>query len=200
MVSIDWAVPPPTKATVVGFRFVPSPAGSELAAKVTVPAKLFTLARLIVKVPDEPALRVRLVELVEVEKVGGGSIVAKTVVECEVFPAVPLTVTVQTPLSADAEIVSVADADPPGESRRLAGERLAEQLGEDGVAEKATVPMKLFTLVTIIVELANIPGRIVTLTGIALTVKSGVGGGTVTVTRTATEWTIDPLVPVTTAV
>jgi hypothetical protein len=53
MVRMEFAVPPPSRVTLLGFRLVVSPRGEDVDVRDTVPEKLFRLVTLMVEVPDE---------------------------------------------------------------------------------------------------------------------------------------------------
>jgi hypothetical protein len=96
MVSIEFAVPPPTRVILLGFRLVVNPRGVDEDVSDTVPEKLFRLVTLIVEVPDEPRVMMSLVGFADREKLGGGGGLVtetNTKVECETEPLVPVTVT-----------------------------------------------------------------------------------------------------------
>lgn len=71
--------------------------------------------------------------------------------------------------------------------------------GEDE-SESVTVPAKLLMPARLIVEVAADPDWKVKLDGLAEILKSGGGGGELTVTATLVEWTSEPLAPVTVTV
>ena len=92
---MEFAVPPPTRVMLFGFRLVVSPAGVDVDVRDTVPEKLLRLVTLMVEVPDEPREMMRLVGLADKEKLGGGEPVTdtNTNAECDSDPLVPVTVT-----------------------------------------------------------------------------------------------------------
>jgi len=89
---------------------------------------------------------------------------------------------------------SVEVPDPP---EMLVEDSVQERLVELVVTERATVPVKLFTGVTVMVDVPAVPVLVVTLVGLAEIVKSG---GAVTLKSTETEWDREPLMPVTVTV
>src|SRR6266487_2464625 len=90
----------------------------------------------------------------------------------------------------------VTDADPPGGNETLARLRVAEIMFEETVSDNVTVPLKLLTLVSVIVEVAEEPCVIVRFPGNAEMEKSG-GGDWEILKSTFTECVRLPLVPVT---
>src|SRR5437867_8775582 len=84
------------------------------------------------------------------------------------------------------EIVEVPD--PP---EMLVEDNVHERLVELVVTERATVPVKLFTGATVMVDVPAVPVLVVTLVGLVEIVKSG---GAVTLKSTETEWDREPLV------
>jgi hypothetical protein len=101
---------------------------------------------------------------------------------------VPVTVTVYVPATPEQDRVEV----PEVPRVTLVGVRVQVRPVEgDTAAVRATVPVKPWTAVTVIVEVPEAPARIVTLVGLAATVKS------LTVMFTVAEWVSVLLVPVT---
>jgi hypothetical protein len=94
------------------------------------------------------------------------------------------------------DTVSVVVPVPPDDSVTLVALRVV--VGPDGDMEdvRLIVPVNPLMLVKVMVDAAEEPAWIVRLAGLAAIVKSG-GGGTLTVTDIVTEWTNDPLVPLT---
>jgi len=68
----------------------------------------------------------------------------------------------------------VAEADPPTGTRRMVGEMEAVKPG-DTIVVRVTVPVKLSTLLTMMVFVAQAPGKMVRLEGFVVMAKSGVG-------------------------
>ena len=116
-------------------------------------------------------------------------------VECESVPLAPVTVTVNTPVVEpvhdsveEAEVVVLVRETLVGLSvqvRPVAGAI---------VSDSVTVPVKLFTAATVIVEVPADPRIIETVAGLALIVKSGAA---VTVKVTVAVCESVPLAPVT---
>lgn len=105
-------------------------------------------------------------------------------------PLVPVTVTVNGPDAAEVN-VRVEDAVPPEERVTLAG--LRESVGPAGetVVARETVPVKLLTLVSVTVDVAEEPAVAVTEVGLIVIAKSG----DVETTPTGTEFEVDPVAP-----
>lgn len=59
-VRIELAVPPPRRVMLEGLRLAVGPDGETVAVRTTVPANALMLVTLIVDVPDEPGVMVRL--------------------------------------------------------------------------------------------------------------------------------------------
>ena len=76
----------------------------------------------------------------------------------------------------------------------LDGLRVQARPGGETTDVRVTVPVKPLTGATVMVELAGVPALVVTLLGLAVTVKSW------TVKVTIAEWDSEPLVPVTVTV
>jgi len=94
------------------------------------------------------------------------------------------------------DTVSVVVPVPPDDKVTLVALRVV--VGPDGDMEdvRVIVPVNPLMLLKVMVDAAEDPAWIVRLTGLAIMVKSG-GGGALTVTDIVTEWTSDPLVPLT---
>lgn len=204
IVRIALDVPPLTRVIFAGLRLVTSSAGVDVENRITIPVNPFKLNKLIVDATDEPFTSVRLVGLDEREKLGGGTPVTVRLTMTAWFtcPNNPLTVTVYAPGNAAVEtlISRMVELEAPAPNERIVSLSVTKITGEDTVSESVTWLLNPFRLVRLIVELAEPPGVIVRFCGEELIVKSGVAVGRVAVMRRATEWTSDPLVPVTTAV
>lgn len=79
--SVDVPVPPAERETLVGFAERLSPAGELVGDRVTVPAKLLRLVRVIVEVAVDPALKLRVVGFAKIEKSAALATDTWTVVE-----------------------------------------------------------------------------------------------------------------------
>ena len=177
MVSIEFAVPPPTSVILLGFRLVVSPAGVDEDVRDTVPEKLLRLVTLMVEVPDEPPEMMRLVGLADREKLGGGEPVTdtNTNVECDSDPLVPVTVTKYEPGGVEVAtvILTTEEPDPPGGRGMLVRLSFAVIPLDEVVSVNVIVPLKPFRLVRVITELPDDPAAIVMLDGLELIAKSG---------------------------
>jgi hypothetical protein len=96
------------------------------------------------------------------------------VAECESVPLVPVTVTVNEPVAEPVhdkvetpEVVVLVRETLVGESVQL------RPVDGDTVADRVTVPVKLFTPATVIVDVPGAPTTTETVVGLALMVKSG---------------------------
>ncbi len=105
-------------------------------------------------------------------------------------PLDPVTVTVKGPDAVELN-VSVEDAVPPEVRVTLAG--LSEVVGPDGeaVAVRETVPLKLFTLVRVTVDVTEDPAEAVIDVGLIAIAKSG----EVDTIPTGTEFEVVPVAP-----
>ena len=101
--------------------------------------------------------------------------VSVTVVECDIDPLVPVTVTVNVPSGAflPAVKVSVDVPVPPEESVTVTGLKVAVVLFGRPVAESVTAPLNPFSDVSVMVVLAEDRCRTITEDGEALMLKSG---------------------------
>lgn len=131
------------------------------------------LDRLIVEVPDDPWIIVRVVGFALIVKSGDGGCMTltETLAEWVRVPLVPVTVAVYDPT---VELLRV-QVDDPEPLDMLAGLQLT--LSPDvGLVEvvKVTVPVKPFWLVRVVVKLPVVPALNETLDGVAEMVKSGV--------------------------
>ncbi len=189
--SVDvWDAP---KVMLVSDSVHVSPVGGETAeVKATVPVNPLTGATVIVEMAATPAFTVRLVGLAVTEK---SVTLTVTVAETERLPLAPVTMTVKVP-----DVVPVHDKllvpDVPRVTLADESVQAIPVVGE-AVAVRATVPVKLFTEVTVIVEVAAVPTATVALVGLATTVKVGAPP---TVYVTVAECDSEPLVPVTVTV
>jgi hypothetical protein len=201
-VKIELADPPLWRVTFAGFRLIESPDGLAVENMETVPANPFRLAMARVDVPEEPRRIVRLEGLAEMEKSGGGDweILKTTFAECVRLPLVPVTVMFPEVPAVPPIISSVANAVPPGV--RLTLEGVIDHTVHPGVGHRGegdvwrlTVPLKLFRLVRVIVELPWPPDERMTVVGFAEMEKSGFDD--TIVNATFTLWDTPPLEPVT---
>ena len=92
--SVDVAEPPEARVTVLLLRDILGLEGEIDVERVTVPLNPFMLVRVIVDVVEEDCEMVREDGLAEMEKSGLTPTETVTVVECEMEPLEPFTVTV----------------------------------------------------------------------------------------------------------
>lgn len=165
-VHVEDPVPPGESGTLDGTHEAETPVGDD-ADMATVPAKPLRLARLMVEVLVEPALKVTRVGLAVNEK---SLKVIETVAVWVSEPLVPVMVTVKVPAAAALHDRVAVSGD--GGRVTLAG-LVAVQVrpAGRGVSDKYTVPAKPFNAVTVIVDVADEPAF--TAAGeVALIVKS----------------------------
>jgi hypothetical protein len=180
-VAVQDRVEVPEPVTLVGARVQVIPvAGLTVAVKLTTPAKPFTAATVIVEVPAWLTLTATLVGLAAMVKSWTTKV---TVVDAELVPLVPVTVTVYVAAepeqdSVDVPLVVVAlSATVVGDSVQV---RPVEGETED---VRLTVPVNPPCPVTVIVEVDAAPALTVRDTGLADRVKLA-GGLTLNVTVT----------------
>jgi hypothetical protein len=151
----------PEPAMLVGESVQESPVdGDDVAAKVTVPAKPLTLNIVTAEFPALPTVTLTVEELAEMAKSWTMKI---TVVECDLAPLVPVTVTWTVPAAAKVQ-ASVEVPDPV----TLVGPSVHAVL----LLAKLTIPANPFNALTVIAEVAAVPAFTVTLVGLAAIVKS----------------------------
>lgn len=154
-------------AVLVGLNVGVTPFGRPDAEKLTVPVKPFNGLTVMVALPVEPCAMVRLLGDAESVKVGGGFTVSEMVAAPVRFPAVPAIVTVTVP------VVAVLLA------LRVSVLVLTVLVGlNDGVtpagrpeAEKATLLLKPFSALSVMVLVPPAPCTMVKLFGAAESVK-----------------------------
>jgi hypothetical protein len=174
---VAFSLCPVLSVSVPGLNLVESPQAQPLteALRFTVPLKLPTLVTVIVEFSDEPAGMLRAWGLAESVKPCTRTV---TVAVLIVVPLCPVTVTIYVP-----ELLGIAvmfRIDPisvqllQGWTRTVDGFKVAvgaeETMGET-VAVRGTGPEKRLNTFTVIVELADLPGSIVTLLGFAFREK-----------------------------
>jgi hypothetical protein len=102
--------------------------------------------------------------------------VTMRIVECDIEPLEPVTVTVYEPAIVLLVVIMemVAVTNPPAGTVTVAGLMLT--VGPAGLmaVAKLTVPPKLFTLVIVMVDVAEEPALMLRLLGLTLMAKSGV--------------------------
>lgn len=159
-----------------------TPLGEPDTDSVTLLLKLLSRLMVMVLVPLPPRATVR--ELGESERLksgcGPGVIVSDTVVLCERFPDVPVMVIVNVPT------VAVDEADKRSVLEVVVGFGLKEAVTPVGIpdAVKLTLPEKLFTGLTVMMDCPEVPWLKERLEGAAASVKSGGGAEVATVRET----------------
>ena len=93
-VSVEDAELAEANVTAVGFKVHDSPAGVTLPTRLTVPLKLLRLVRVIIEVPEAPCWRAIFDGLEDTVKSGELVTLTVTVVEWDIEPLVPVTLTV----------------------------------------------------------------------------------------------------------
>ena len=149
---------------LVGLRVQVRPAGETLEVNATVPVNALTGATVIVEVAVAPARALTLVGLAATVK---SRMLTVTVAERESVPLVPVTVTVNV-----VAVVPVHDSVDVWAAPKitLVGLRVQVRPAGDTAEVRATVPVKPFTGVTVIVEVADAPEFAAMLVGLAVTV------------------------------
>lgn len=159
-----------------------TPFGKPDADSVTLLLKLLSRVIVMVLVPLLPRAMVR--ELGESERLksgcGPGVIVSDTVVLCERLPDVPVMVIVNVPT------VAMDEADKRRVLEVAVGFGLKEAVTPVGIpdAVKLTLPEKLFTGLTVMMDCPEVPWLKDRLEGAAESVKSGAGAEVLTVRET----------------
>jgi hypothetical protein len=162
------------RVTLVGLRAQVRPVEGEIVSvNATVPVNPFVAETAIVEVPATPMVTVTLVGLATSVKLGAGFTVKATVAECDKLPLAPVIVTVKVPVAVPvhesvevAEVVEVLNVTLVGDNvhvRPVEGET---------VSERATVPVKPLSAVTVSVEVPGVPTTTVRVVGLAATLKS----------------------------
>jgi hypothetical protein len=145
-VQVD--VPEAPREMVVGLHVAVRPDGLTEVVRATVPVKPFTLATVIATAAEDPTVKLTLVGLAEIVKSEGAVTLKVTAAEWDSEPLVPVTVAVKVP--ATEELHDRVDVPEP--PVMLVEERVQDRLGELVETERLTVPAKLFTGDTVIVE------------------------------------------------
>jgi hypothetical protein len=159
-----------------------------VSVNATVPVKPLTAAIVMVEVAETPTVTAAGEVAVRVKSV----IVNVTVVVMTVLPLVPVTVAVS--VWAVAELQDSVEVPLVVVLVRVTLVGLSVQVRWPVVATvRATVPVKLFSAATVIVEVPVAPARTVTLVGLAVTENVGALD---TVQVAVAVWTSVPLVPV----
>src|SRR5712691_3549200 len=184
MVTVD--VPVIAVLLAVSVMMLPAkdevtPLGRPEAAKATLPMKPFRFVTVMVLVPLAPCITVRLVGEADRLKFGtraGALTVRLTVVVWLKVPEVPVMVTVDVPVIAEVLAASVM---------MLPAKDEVTPLGRPEAA-KATLPVKPFRFVTVMVLVPLAPCITVRLVGDADRLKFGTRAGALTVRLTVVVW------------
>ncbi len=169
---------PEDNATETGLTEAVGPVGYTATPRVTLPAKPLRLVRVIVEFPDDPCTMLKVVGLEDMLK-SGTTIVTAVVAEWDGDPPVPVPVTVMVYVPAGVElVVEIVRVDVPvPPAVKVTGFTLNEKVRPvTGEAARSTLPAKLFRLVSVMVEVAELPAT--KLAGVAVLaeiVKSGTG-------------------------
>ncbi len=181
-------IPEVPRVTLVGLSVALQPVGAPVAVRLTIPVNPLTAVTVIVDVAEVPATKVSEVGLAVTVK---SITLTATVADFDLVPLVPVTVTVKM---EELEQLTVRVELPDKPNVTLVGLMLAEQPTGVPVVASETVPVKPFTDITAIVEVAEEPATKLMEVGLAVTMKS------VTVTATVADLERVPLVPVTVTV
>ncbi len=147
MVELQDTVAVPEFVILLGVIGAQPRLAGTVSARVTVPAKPLTAETVMVEIADPPAW-LALGEVAEMTK----SVTATTTVaELVRVPLVPFMVTVYVPMVVEFT-VKVDVAVPPLVKVMLVALRIALGPGGETVVERLTVPVKPFTLETVMVE------------------------------------------------
>lgn len=160
----------PEPFTELGPKFKITPDGTPLELKLTVPVNPNSDVTVAVALPFPPRGRVRLVGETAIENSGLPTTFRGTEMLWLMVPFVPVTVTVVAPTAADAVAVNVSVLTPFPPATDV-GLKVAVTPEGKGPTVNATLPLKLFTGLTVIV-LVPVPACI-TLALVAAKLKSG---------------------------
>jgi len=169
--EVQETVADPDPVTLLGVM-IPQvrPAGT-VSVRATVPENPFRAVIVMVEVALAPVLTAAG-EVAEIEKSAAPVTLKVTVAVWEREPLVPVTVTVKEPV-ADAVQERVEVPEVVVVLRVMLVALRAQLMPDEGetVSERATVPVKLLTAETVIVEVPAFPTVTLTLAGLADTVK-----------------------------
>ncbi len=155
------------------------PVGDTATPRATLPVKPLRLVRVIVEFPDDPCTMLKVVGLEDMLK-SGPTTVPAVVAEWDGDPPIPVPVTVivyvPTGVEVVVEIVRVDVPVPP--AVRVTGFMLNEKVtpvtGAVVKAARFTLPAKPFRLVSVMVEVAELPAtKLAGVVALAEIVKSG---------------------------
>ena len=170
--------------TVLGLKVAVAPAGSPSNASVAVPAKEPTGVRVIVAVPLFPATTMSDDGLAVSVNGGGFATTTATVLVASSGASLPSTVNVYVPGATVAAACTVSTE--PALVVAVAELKDAVMPAGRFWVERLTVPVKPFTGTTLTATVADPPGVVVTVAGVARIVYVG-GGGVPTVSRKSAE-------------
>ncbi len=172
-------MPPEDNATETGLTEAVGPPEGAVALRVTLPERPLRLVRVIVEVPEDPCTTLRLVGLEDMLKSGPTTVTA-VVAERDGDPPIPVPVTVMVYVPAGVEVVvEIMRVDVPvPPAVKVTGFTLKEKLRlVTGEAARFTLPAKLFRLVNVMVEVAELPAtKLAGVAALAEMLKSGAGG------------------------
>jgi hypothetical protein len=188
MVAMSAALPvPPAVSVTVESRVngrlelpgVETNAKVNDAVRLTVAAKLLMLAKLsdVEAVTNGEPLKTVIVSGAAAKEKSCSPTPTETIVDFEMVPLVPVTVTVKDPEAVPVAAVTVRVEVAVVPSKTDEGLSVAVSADE---ADSITVPVNPATLLTVIVDITELPGATDRLDGLAATLKVGV----VTVTGT----------------
>jgi hypothetical protein len=155
------------KVMLVGARVQVRPAGVE-ADRLMVSVKPLMLVRVIVDVPESPArICEGLTGPATIAKSGTRAVTwnVMTAVSWDSEPLVPVTVTVKSVVTVTVALQESVAVWGEAPNVTLAGSVQVRPAGVEDDAERLTVPLKLFSPVTVIVCVIDVPLFPVTVTG-----------------------------------
>lgn len=150
---------------LLGVREQVRPVGT-VSVRLTVPLKPLTAATVIVELASR---FVRTAELAGLALMVKSTPATVTLVEADKVPDMPVTVITAFPVWEPAVTVRVAFCFPPTARLTVLGVKVVVKphVQPLAVALRLTVPLKLPRLVTVIVELTDLPAGIVSAGGLA---------------------------------
>jgi hypothetical protein len=162
------------RVTLVGLRAHVRPAdGDMVSVNATVPVKPLVAETAIVEVPAVPTVTLTLVGLAVTVKLGAGFTLNVTVAEWDKLPLAPVIVTVKLPVVEPvqerveaAEVTELVNVTLEGDNAQV------RPVEGEMVSERATVPVKPFSAVTVTDEVPAVPTTTVRLVGFAVMLKS----------------------------
>ncbi len=161
--TVSIAVPAPEdNDTDEGLIEAVGPIGETATPRVTIPMKPLRPVRATVEVPEDPCTMLKLVGLEDMLKSGPTTVTAVVAV-WDGDPPFPVPVTVMAYVPAGVEVVvEIVRVDVPvPPAVKVTGVMLNEKVrpvtGRVVDAARFTLPAKLFTLVSVMVEVAELP-------------------------------------------